>query len=105
VDLCPLQARFLLALLLPLLHPLLERDPVPRRHLARELHASSENFKAWRGKAITKYIMAIKISHDFLDPNSSISPHLMFLNKDFKRGDFFLNDSKEEIGNEIRAYS
>jgi hypothetical protein len=33
--------------------------------------------------------MAIKISHDFLDPNSSISPCLMFLNKDFKRGDFF----------------
>lgn len=44
VDLGPLQARFLLALLLPLLDPLLERDPVPRRHLARELHAKFRNF-------------------------------------------------------------
>jgi len=30
--------------------------------------------------------MAIKISHDLLDLNSSISPHLIFLNKDFKTG-------------------
>lgn len=41
VDLGLVQARLLLALLLPLLDPLLERDAAPWRHLARELHASS----------------------------------------------------------------
>ena len=49
VDLGPVQARLLLALLLPLLDPLLERDATPRRrHLARELHAGSE-FQAPEG--------------------------------------------------------